>query len=112
MRPVCVPCRRFYRCEKNEFNWEEGMPTTPESQMGMRPVADLHEDPERFAVRLAEWESGWGPYKIWTGDKWKCPGCHTEIIVGVPARPWAEYDQPDYDESVRVHKPQIRVNDC
>lgn len=76
MRPVCVPCRRFYRCEKNEFNWEEGT------------------------------------YRIWTGDKWKCPGCHTEIIIGVPARPWAEHFQPDYDESVRVYKPQIRVNDC
>ena len=115
-KPVCVPCRRFFRCEKNEFNWEEGAPDSSAFGMGERPkLEDFAKRPYRhrdYNEALAKWEAGWHAYKLWTGDKWKCPECGTEIIVGVPANPWAIRHEPDYAEKVKYADPQIRVNDC
>ncbi len=111
-QPVCVPCRRFYLCEKNEFNWEEGAPDSPEFGMGKRPQPEEFDFLDAYREVLKKWEAGWHSYKLWTGDKWKCPECETEIIIGAPVEPWAIRHDPDYAEKVARADPQIRVNDC
>ena len=44
MKPVCVPCRTFYRPAKTGTYFEEGMP--------------------------AETAGAWDSYKLWAGDLW------------------------------------------
>ena len=53
MRPyVCVPCGREMKCEKNGV------------------------------VALEKTSEKGEPYKIFLYDKWKCPGCDHEVLVG------------------------------
>ena len=99
MKPICVPCRRFYRPKKNGYPFIEGMPAD-----NSRPQAGLAE-PEK-----------WKPYKLWNGDLWECPDCHAEIIVGFARQPWAEHYQSDFakkveSEAARVSE-LIQINDC
>lgn len=96
MKPICVPCQRFFRCEKNDFMFIEGMRigNTDEAQPGT--AAPDH----------------WRPYKLWAGDKWKCEGCGTEIVVGVARQPIAEHYQEYFDKAKALYKPQLQVNDC
>lgn len=111
-KPICVRCRCFYSCEKNETFWEEGMPKSEEGQMGHRPRPEDNEPAEEFLERLALWESHWGPYKLWDSDLWKCKSCGHEILIGHANRPWAEHFQADYAEKVARAKPLVRVCDC
>lgn len=83
-RPVCVKCRRFYRCKKNETTWEEG---------------GLDKDGNRCG------------YRLWYGDLWECPGCGTEIIVGHARKPFAESHHQNYVERVNAEKGLLRVSD-
>jgi hypothetical protein len=90
-KPVCVPCQRYYRPKKNGFPYIEGMPRFN----GATPcVADE-----------------WTPYKLWVGDKWRCPGCGNEIVIGalVPLR---EHYQMDFEAWVQRYAPTVTVNDC
>lgn len=84
MKPVCVPCRRFFRCTKNGFAFTEGMSTVEPAQ--------------------------WLPYKIWRGDLWTCEGCGAEIISGVGSQPIAIQHQPHFDDL--NEDSQLQVNDC
>jgi rubredoxin len=77
MKPVCVPCGLFYRPEKNGYMVEEGM-------QGNDPLGKLQE--------------GWGSYKLWRGDKWKCRGCDNEIVVGFASQPISEHYMGDYKD--------------
>lgn len=43
--------------------------------------------PEKNGIKLIEMDQD-GPYKIWDGDCWKCPGCGFEIVVGFGLNPW------------------------
>ena len=38
-----------------------------------------------------------GPYEIWSGDKWKCPTCGTEIVVGFGFKPMASHFESGFD---------------
>ena len=92
LKPVCRPCRQFFRPEKNGFRFVEGMPEGN--------ALPGNAEPER-----------WKPYKLWVGDLWKCPGCGAEIVVGVIGGPVAEH----YQENFRNLLPcfdQLQVNDC
>lgn len=100
MKPICVPCRRFYRVQRNGYRFIEAMPKEGRPEPG-----------------LAEAER-WTPYKLWVGDLWRCEGCGHELISGVGAGPIAEHYQPDFSEHVasaearmQVH-PLVRINDC
>ena len=93
MKPVCVPCRRFYRPEKNGFTFIEGMPDG------------------YAAPGLAEPEH-WHPYKLWRGDLWKCHGCGAEIIVGCARWPLAEHYQDNFEEMVKAFRAEVQINDC
>lgn len=102
MKPVCVPCRRFYRPEKNGIHFIEGMPVVYGALPGLV-------DDEK-----------WKPYKLWCGDLWKCEGCGAEIISGVARQPRGVQHEPDFAETVKQvddfqrHRvgPMIKINDC
>src|SRR5271165_5090346 len=97
LKPICVPCQRFFRMIKSGFYFIEGMPI---SGIG-RPSQPGTAEPER-----------WRPYKLWSGDKWKCEGCGTEIISGVGMNPVSEHYQEDFElMRDRVHA-EYMVNDC
>lgn len=57
MKPVCVKCEIQFEREKNGVEAKE-----------MR-------DKEKTSE-----------YRIWSADKWKCPGCGTEILSGFANR--------------------------
>ena len=86
MKPICVPCGRFYRPEKNGVLFVEALDGTP--------------------------------YKLWSGDKWKCPNCGSEVIVGSGLEPISEHYEPDFTETVERARiwqgdgrPLLHVND-
>lgn len=88
MKPICVPCRRFFRVKKNGQWFTEPAPGN----------ADPH---------------AWVPYKVWVGDKWECPDCGTEIVVGVGSGPVAEHYQEDFEQvRERYTAGELNINDC
>lgn len=95
LKPICVPCQRFYRMKKGGFRFTEGMPR----QVPALPGTD---QPER-----------WQPYKLWLGDLWRCESCGHEIISGVGFNPVAERHHENF-EGVRTSQgyDQFQVNDC
>lgn len=95
LKPVCVPCRRFFRCEKNGYWFTEGMPNGRAS--GHTPSGK-------------DYDEFWRPYKLWVGDKWRCNGCGTEIITGVIAGPVSEHYKPEFSDLNK--QSQMQVNDC
>lgn len=95
MKPICVPCQRFYRCQKNGYYFVEGKPSYNEAPPG-----------------TVEPES-WSPYKMWVGDLWKCEGCGAEIVSGVGSGAIAEHYEPDFEMKLdRFGARQLQVNDC
>lgn len=95
MKPVCVPCQRFFRVKKNGFYFIEGMPKHNGALPGLQDVA------------------AWQPYKLWVGDLWECEGCHATILSGFGREPIAEHYQPDFAErAVALGADQLQVNDC
>ena len=95
MKPICVPCQRFFRPTRNGVSFIEGMPIGNDVKPG-----------------LAEPEN-WKPYKLWRGDLWACRGCGHTIVVGVAGGPISEHYQPDFDTLVKAYGgDQLQVNDC
>lgn len=94
MKPICVPCQRFFRPKRTGIPFIESMPIEG------RPAAGTAE-PDR-----------WTPYKLWVGDQWQCEGCGAEIASGVAPRPVAEHYQPDFADAARRLGAALVVNDC
>ena len=94
MKPICVPCKRFFRPAKNGYPFGEGMP----KHNGARPGL---QEPKN-----------WEPYKLWMGDLWRCEGCGAQIVVGVGHRPIAEHYQDGFKEQIEAHGVIVQVNDC
>lgn len=94
LKPICVPCQRFFRCIKTGFYFFEGMPNGPRVPAGLAA-------PDR-----------WEPYKLWSGDKWQCEGCGTEIISGTGQAPVAESYEKDFVERANRLGAKFQVNDC
>lgn len=95
MKQVCVKCACFFRMIKAGYYFIEGMPAVDRA-----PRGTVH--PEL-----------WKPYKVWVGDQWECPECHTQILSGFGQGPIAEHYQDDFTEKVRQHgADQLQVNDC
>lgn len=98
MKPICVPCRRFFRAHKTGFRFTEGMPNG--QYPGPTPPGN---DTDKY----------WQPYKLWQGDLYKCEGCGAEIISGVAREPVAEHYMEYFDEvRQRAGYDQFQVNDC
>lgn len=94
-RPVCVPCARFYRTEKNGFRLTESMPAVDGAKPG-----------KNFAHQ-------WKPYKLWCADKWKCPGCGHEMVTGFGHACVRNQHEPDFDElRIKDGFNDFVVNDC
>lgn len=93
LKPVCIPCQRFFRMQKSIFFLEQ-MPLEADAKRGN---SESHK---------------WKPYKLWSGDIWKCQGCGAEIISGFGTRPIAEHFQPKFAEEMERLGPIITVNDC
>lgn len=95
MKPICVPCQRFYRMKKDGYYFLEMMP------LG-RNVREGTAEPDR-----------WQPYKLWVGDLWECPDCHAQIVSGTGREPLAEHYQEGFAAHVeRLGAAQLKVNDC
>ncbi len=94
LKPVCVPCQRFFYPKKNGYDFLEGMPTVQGALPGTA-------EPEN-----------WAPYKLWRGDLWACKGCGAEIVVGVAGGPIAEHYQDNFKQALLHFPPQLKVNDC
>jgi len=92
LKPICVPCQRFYRPQRNGQRFIEGMPVKAGAIPGKTAAFD------------------WQPYKLWMGDQWKCQGCGAEIIVGFGHRPIAEHHQDGFAEKVK--NVTLQINDC
>jgi hypothetical protein len=96
LKPICVPCQRFYRQIKTGFYFIEGMPIAGEGKA--EPGTSM---PER-----------WKPYKLWSGDKWRCEGCGSEIISGTGMNPLGEHYQGDFQTKRAQLNAEYQVNDC
>jgi hypothetical protein len=96
LKPICVPCQRFFKPHKNGVWFTEGMPA------GQSMPTPGTSAPEQ-----------WKPYKVWQGDKYKCQGCGSEIIVGVAMRPATEHYKEDFARfRTETGADQFQVNDC
>jgi hypothetical protein len=97
LKPICVQCCRFFRPAKNGFYFVEGM-----QKPGVVKAARGTAEPEK-----------WTPCKLWSGDKWRCDGCGTEIVAGVGLSPIKERHHPDFQETIEAFNAlQLQVNDC
>ncbi len=96
MKPICVPCQRFYRAKKNGFFFVEGMPVP-----GVKQAIPGTSTPEQ-----------WAPYKLWVGDLWECQGCGHQIVSGFGRGPIAEHYMDDFADKVKAHGAELQVNDC
>ena len=84
---ICVQCGLFMKMKKNGVPFEEGMP-------------------------ISDSPTGWGPYKLWMADLYKCQGCGTEIIAGAGQEPLAEHYEENYERAREKYPPRVVVNDC
>ena len=94
MKPICVPCQRFYRPKQNGFAFIEGMPFGSDVQPGTTEA------------------DKWHPYKLWIGDLWECRGCGHQLVSGTGAYPVAEHYQPGFKPLVEKHRATLQINDC
>ena len=95
MKPICVPCHRFYRPKKNGYAFIEGRPV--DNQV---PAGRSH-------------EHKWVPYKLWMGDLWECKGCGHQIVSGVGHEPIAQDYHPNFKAQIDSYGAQrFQVNDC
>jgi hypothetical protein len=94
MKPICVPCRRFFQPKKTGLYFLEGRPRHAHVEPG-----------------TAEMEN-WLPYKLWNGDLYQCQGCGSLTIVGVARLPIGEHYEPDFEDKLREFQPSMQVNDC
>jgi hypothetical protein len=100
MKPVCVPCRRFFRPVRNGYRFTEGMPNGAWTGPGSTPPG-------------VRGDGYWKPYKLWQGDLYRCGGCGAEIISGVAAQPVGERHMVYFDDLRREGGyDQLQVNDC
>jgi hypothetical protein len=97
MKPICVPCQRFFRMKRGGFAFTEGMPR------------DGERSPRAGKAEAEKWKA----YKIWYGDLWECKGCGAQIISGVAQQPIGEHYQDGFEDLRKAHRAdQLQINDC
>lgn len=95
MKPICVPCQRFFRCKKTGFYFIEQMPKIGDALPGTAAPED------------------WQPYKLWSGDLFECEDCGSKIVVGCGANPIREQHNEDFSKvAADLGAHQLHVNDC
>lgn len=97
MKPICVPCQRFFRPKKNDFFFTE-----------MMPKAGTNYPPAGTAAPEL-----WEPYKVWAGDLYECEGCGAQIVSGFGRAPLSEHYLPEFSAvRQRYGAEQLEVKDC
>lgn len=95
MRPICIPCKRFFNVRKTGFYFIEGMPLENSTKPG-------NVEPEN-----------WKPYKLWVGDLMECPHCQAKILSGFSGGHLAEQHEDRFQERIEaLGADQFQVNDC
>jgi hypothetical protein len=94
LKPICHPCRQFFRPAKTGFYFIEGMPVGNNVRPGLVDAGS------------------WRPYKLWAGDLWECRGCKATIIIGTTGGPIAEHFMTDFKEQCERLHAVYQVNDC
>lgn len=96
MKPICVPCQRFYRPKRTGYYFVEGMPKVNGALPGKA-------EPEL-----------WQPYKLWAGDLYACPDCGSEVVVGMGERSLSEHFMPEFQAQVLslAGDDYLLVKDC
>lgn len=73
-RPVCVKCQVELRPEKTGVT-----------------LVDMFQKPPK-------------PYSIWSADKWKCPICGYEVVIGFGASPLYVHSDDKFKEMLKKAK--------
>lgn len=129
LKPVCTSCKLFFRMKKGGYYFIEGMPNGPDEtddelekrasdlwrkeNPTMSVFACDEEMKKRYRARARAAPERWQPYKVWSGDLWRCPGCGIEIISGFGAFPLAERHHHDFAHVIEhTGAMRLQVNDC
>jgi len=56
--------------------------------------------------------ANFGPYKIWHADKWKCPKCGYEIVMGFGSMAVAEHYEDSFEGLVDAFRQQAKLVEC
>lgn len=83
--PVCCKCDRFMIPTKNAVAIVE-----------LKPMLN-------YEVKAFE------AYKLWQGDRWGCPKCGGEVVVGFGTQPISEHYKDDFKQMLSVFKPERQV---
>jgi len=94
-----MPCPKDTRrlVDLGEYMTKQGGKT-----MYHRPVCvkcGVEMRPERNGVGILDM-ADYGPYQIWDADKYKCPECGYEIVVGFGCNAIAEHYQGHFSMAV------------
>lgn len=97
MKPICVPCQRFFRQKKSGYYFIEGMPSIGHGAKRGREAGP----------------DDWRPYKLWAGDLWECPDCKAQIVSGIGLNPISEHYREDFGRMTEnLGAAQLMVKDC
>jgi hypothetical protein len=55
--------------------------------------------PETNGVQVVEIVKG-EPYQVWDADKWKCPKCGIEVMVGFGAGAWLHRGESGFEDTL------------
>jgi hypothetical protein len=64
---------------------------------------------ERSGVVVEEHTDDGRPYKIWSADLWRCPGCDVRLILGFATNPLHHHFDPGYAEAKKSVEFHIRT---
>lgn len=67
--------------------------------------------PEKNGVGLVDYAQD-RPYKIWDADKWRCPGCGYEIVVGFAERPIAIHHEEHFKQTIESYEKDDLIIEC
>lgn len=82
--------------------------------MNHRPVCvkcGVEMRPETNGVGLLDM-ADFGPCRIWDADKYKCPTCSHEIVVGFAQGPVAHHVQANFNEFVSDYRERNLLIKC
>ena len=71
-----------------------------------RPVCvkcEVEMRPEKNDVGVLDM-ADFGPYKLWSADKYKCPKCGYEIVVGFGDDRIAEHYEDSFERSIKWYE--------
>lgn len=56
--------------------------------------------PEKNGVQFIEDDGNGSPYKLWAADKWKCPECGFQVLVGFGAGSYSGIWDENFEKQV------------